>query len=277
MFFSLPCQSSEECMKILCLIGIAMLLCLGAGAQTNSYTVTPIIDNTQDPNLVNPWGLSRPIRASIPENEWWTSDNVTGVTTLYSADKSGIQSMSPLVITIPTAMGIGTGSPTGTAYNPGNGPGPGPNNFAFATLDGTISNWNAGELPSQPQGGCLDCHVGSATVKVNNFAKGASYTGLTIATNPTTRSSAYYAANNNGRVEAYDAATFAPVPLTGRFTDPMIPAGYRAYGIQAVGARIWVTFFNGIAGGFVDAFDANGIRKVRLAQGSFSEPWGIVQ
>src|SRR5581483_12029363 len=126
MFFSLPCQSSEECMKILCLIGIAMLLCLGAGAQTNSYTVTPIIDNTQDPNLVNPWGLSRPIRASIPENEWWTSDNVTGVTTLYSADKSGIQSMSPLVITIPTAMGIGTGSPTGTAYNPGNGPGPGP-------------------------------------------------------------------------------------------------------------------------------------------------------
>ena len=264
-------------MKKLCLIAVAFLTCLGALAQTNSYTVTPIVDNTQDQFLVNPWGLSRPIKSTIAENEWWASDNATGYTTLYYANKTGSASLAPLVITIPTAIGTGTGTPTGTAYNPALGPGPGPNNFTFVTEDGTISNWNAGQAPSVKGGGCYDCHVNTATVAVNNFAKGASYTGLTIATNSTTQQTLYYAANNKGKVEVYDATTFAPVTLTGKFTDPMIPPAYRPYGIQAIGSKIWVTYFNQLAGGFVDAFDVNGIRKVRLAQGSFSEPWGIAQ
>jgi uncharacterized protein (TIGR03118 family) len=258
-----------------CLIATYLLaLCVGASAQTGSYTVTPIVDNTQDQYLINPWGLSRPINPGANENEWWASDNGTGYTTLYYANQSGIQSLAPLVITIPPALGTGTGSPTGTAFNPGVGPGPGNNNFTFVTLDGTIANWNAAQTPARPASDCAACHTTTATIMVNNSSKGASYTGLAINTNATTKATLYYAANNKGGVEAYDATTFAAVTLTGHFSDSSIPHNYRPYGIQAIGTRVWVTFYNGIAGGFVDSFDTNGKLKLRLASG-FSEPWGV--
>jgi uncharacterized protein (TIGR03118 family) len=260
------------------IFAIGMMLMSGgaAVAQTNSYTVTPIVNNTQDSYLINPWGLSRLSNSGLNDNEWWVSDNGTGYTTLYYANKSGSQSLAPLVITIPTANGTGIGSPTGTAYNSGTGPGPGPNNFTFATEDGTISNWNAGQKPLSGSS-CSGCHVTTTTIMVNNSSKGASYFGLTLATNATSKKPAYYASNFNGGVEAYDATTFALLTLSGKFTDPSIPAGYKPYGIQTVGSKIWVTFFNGASGGYVDAFDTNGNLKLRLARGSFSAPWGIVQ
>ena len=262
-------------MKIRRLMTVLLVMCLGATAQTNSYTLTPIVNDTQDPFLVNPWGLSRPISSKVAENEWWVSDNATGYSTLYYADKTGAQSLAGLVITIPSASGTGTGTPTGTAYNPAVGPGPGAENFAFATLDGTISNWNAVQKPSPGGTGCYQCHVNSATIKVNQSASGASYTGLTIAVNATTHASTYYAANNHGGVEAYDAASFNPMPLPGKFSDPSIPSAYKPFGVQALGSTILVTFFNGTSGGYVDAFDTNGNRKARLPQGEFSEPWGM--
>src|SRR5690348_14724861 len=98
-------------MKIATLLSLSLLLTLHVGAQTNSYTVTPIVNDTQDPFLINPWGLSRPVKSSLAENEWWISDSATGYTTLYSANKTGSDSLSPLVITIPTANGAGVGSP----------------------------------------------------------------------------------------------------------------------------------------------------------------------
>lgn len=263
--------------KIACLAGFSLLMCFEASAQTNSYTVTPIIDNTQDEFLINPWGMSRPVKPGLPENQWWLSDNGTGFTTLYDASKTGADSLSPLVISIPTATGTGIGSPTGTVYNGTGGPGPGVHNFTFATLDGTISNFNMGEKPSPGGTGCFECHVSSATIKVNRSSLGASYLGLTVATNATTNTPTYYASNFNGRVEAYDATTFLPVALSGKFSDRRIPRSYKPYGIQAVGTNIWVTFFNEISGGFVDGFDTNGRLTVRLANGSFSEPWGIAQ
>ena len=262
-------------MRVACLISMAWLLCLAANAQTNSYTVTPIVNNTQDPYLINPWGLSRPVSSSKTENEWWVSDNATGYTTLYYANQTGPQSLAPLVITIPSASGSGIGSPTGTAYNAAVGPGPGPENFAFATLDGTISNWNASQRPSQPGTGCYQCHVNSTTIEVNHSSSGASYTGLAIATNATTKAPAYYAANHNGGVEAYDAASFLAIPLPGKFSDPTIPTAYKPYGVQAFGSIIVVTFFNGVSGGYVDAFDTEGNLKGRLPNSSFDEPWGL--
>lgn len=264
-------------MRTACLAGIALLMCLAAGAQTNSYTVTPIVNNRQDPFLINPWGLSRPVKSSLVENEWWVSDTGTGVSTLYFANKRGIQSLAPLVITIPTAIGTGIGSPSGNAYNGIAGPGPGVSNFTFATLDGTISNWNAGVTPPPGGTGCYECHVSTATVVVNSSSKGAVYFGLTVAKNAMTNAPTYYVTNFNGGVEAYDATTFLPVTLTGTFSDPKIPAGYKPYGIQAIGSRIWVTYFNGSSGGYVDAYDTNGNLKLRLFPGSFSEPWGVVQ
>jgi uncharacterized protein (TIGR03118 family) len=254
---------------------VIALLCLTVSAQTNSYTVTPIVNNTQDPYLINPWGLSRPVSSSLAENEWWVSDNGTGYTTLYYADKTGGQALAPLVISVPSANGTGHGSPTGTAYNVAKGPGPGKENFTFATLDGTISNWNAGRKPSSRGTGCYECHVNTTTIMVNHSSAGAVYTGLTLTTNAISHAPTYYAANNQGGVEAYDAASFAPVSLSGKFSDPKIPAAYKPYGVQAIGSLIVVTFFNGISGGYVDAFDTNGNLKGRAAARSFSQPWGV--
>ena len=264
-------------MRLACVIGIVLTTCLAASAQTNSYTVTPIVNNKQDPFLVNPWGLSRPVKPGLAENEWWVSDNATGFTTLYSANKKGIGSLAPLFITITTATGTGIGSPTGTVYNGTAGPGPGVNNFTFATQDGTISNWNAGQTPPPGGSGCNQCHVTTATITVNHSGTGASYLGLAVAPNPNTKAPTYYATNFNGGVEAYDATTFLPFTLRGSFSDPQIPNAYKPYGIQTIGTRIWVTFFDGSSGGFVDAFDSNGRLKLRLATGAFSEPWGIAQ
>ena len=261
--------------KIAGLLVASLLMCAGANAQVNSYTVTPIVTSAEDPFLINPWGMSRPVDSNLGENQWWVSDNLTGLTTLYSANQSGIDSLSPLVISIPTASGTGIGSPTGTAYNGTAGPGPGVHNFTFASLDGTISNWNAGEKPSPGGTSCNRCHVTSTTIKVDRSAARAVFTGLTVATNrgaPT-----YYAANFNGRVEAYDATSFASVRTRGRFSDPTVPRDYKPYGIQAIGDRVWVTFFNEVSGGFVSSFDTNGRLQTRLAQGQFSEPWGVAQ
>jgi uncharacterized protein (TIGR03118 family) len=254
-------------MKNVLTVVAGLVWCAGAWAQdtaTNSYTLTNLITNQTDTHLVNPWGLSRPSSASATENEWWTSDQATGLSTLYDANGTAVS----LVVTIPPASGTGTGSPTGTVFNA--------NNFLFATLDGTISSWNANSKPAVPGTSCAKCHVTSATIMVNHSATGAVYTGLAVAKNATSGAMTYYAANNNGGVEAYNTS-FNPVTLSGSFVDPNIPAAYKPFGIQAVGSKIYVTFYNGSSGGYVDAFDTNGNLLLSLAQGQFSEPWGIAQ
>jgi uncharacterized protein (TIGR03118 family) len=244
----------------------ALLFCAAAGAQTNNYTASNIVTNTQDSNLVNPWGLSRPSKASLKENEWWASDQVTGLSTLYY----GNGTIVGLTVAIPSAIS-GPGSPTGTAFNPVN------HNFAFATLDGLIVNWDAA-VQNSNRPSCAKCHTTTATIMVNRSAAGASYQGLTIAKNATSGAQTYYAANANGGIEAYDAASFAPVTLpAGAFTDPLIPKTYSPAGIQAIGAKIYVAY-NAIAGGgtgYVDAYNNNGKRLLRLQTGWFNQPWGV--
>ncbi|MGD0360290.1 MAG: TIGR03118 family protein [Bryobacteraceae bacterium] len=253
-------------MKNVLMVGGALLFCMGASAQ-NSYTVKNIVTNSKDPRLVNPWGLSRPASPKPSENEWWTSDQVTGLSTLYDANGT----VAGLEVTIPPGNGTGIGSPTGTVATAGN-------NFAFATLDGTISYWLATATPAKPGKQCAECHVTTATIMVNNFAAGASYQGLTIAKNATSGAETFYAANANGGVEAYDATSFAPVTLApGAFTDPKVPKTYSPAGIQAIGSKIWVTY-NAIAGGgtgYVDAYNTNGKLLLRLQNGWFNQPWGV--
>lgn len=250
-------------MRNICILSAALMLPACAHAQTSNYTATSIVTNVQDSRLVNPWGLSRPVKSTAAENEWWTSDQVTGLSTLYDANGTIVT----LQITVPPAKGTGPGSPTGTVFNN--------NNFAFATLDGTISNWFAGTKPAKPGTSCAECHVTSATIMVNHA--GASYQGLTVAKNATSLAQTYYAANANGGIEAYDATSFSPVTLTGTFTDPKVPSTYTPAGIQAIGNRIYVTY-NAAAGGgtgFVDAYDTNGTLKLRLQNKGFSQPWGV--
>jgi uncharacterized protein (TIGR03118 family) len=253
------------------MIGAALVLCAGAEAQTNSYTVANIVTNLQDSHLVNPWGISRAAKSTVAENQWWVSDQVTGYSTLYEANGS----ITGLKVVIPPASGTGTGSPTGTAainLSSSN------INFAFATLDGTISYWNSQTPPVKPGSSCALCHVTTASIMVNNSATGASYQGLAIAKNATSGAQTYYAANANGGVEAYDATSFSPVTLPpGAFKDAKVPKTYSPAGIQTIGSKIYVTY-NAIAGGgtgYVDAYNTNGKLLLRLQNGWFNQPWGV--
>jgi len=253
-------------------LSLSAFLCFCVHAQdatVNSYTQTNLTSDipgfaaATEPLLVNPWGLTRPSLATAHDAYWWAADQRTGVSTLYKPDGSFV----PLVITIPSA-GAGVASPAGAAFFQ--------KNFVFASLDGTISQWFAGTKPSPRGTGCAGCHTTSAVMMVNHSANGAVYTGITEATN--SGGSAYYVANAAGGVEAFSTGTFAPITLSsGAFLDPQIPAGANPFGIQRVGTRIYVTFYNPAqGGGFVDAFDSTGKLVLRLQSGNwFAEPWGI--
>jgi uncharacterized protein (TIGR03118 family) len=244
-------------------LSVLSLACPAFAGDTNSYTATNLVTNSTDANLINPWGMSRPMKKNVKgEGEWWLSDEGTGLSTLYLFNGKS----KPLVVTIPAANGSTTGTPTGTAYYS--------RNFLFATLDGTISQWYALSPPASPGPHCSECHVTNATIMVNHNASGAVYTGIAVYSTKT--QSTFFAANSAGGVEAYDPS-YNPVTLApGAFTDNQIPAGYTPFGIQAVGNRIFVTFYNSTnGGGYVDSFTAAGKVKLRLAQGSFSEPWGV--
>src|SRR5580693_6275596 len=92
---------------------VASALLLGlAGADAAgplvAYNMYPLVSDSSavtapltDPSLVNGWGLSA--SATSP---WWTANNKTNTSTLYS----GLGSKSALTVTVP-------GGPTGTVAN----------------------------------------------------------------------------------------------------------------------------------------------------------------
>ena len=144
----------------------ALVLSMGAASFGQRYTQTNLVSNTAglapvtDPQLVNPWGLSR--GSGSP---WWVSDEATGLSTLYN----GAGARQSLIVTIPPAdptnKSTPTGSPTGTIFNGSTtdfllAPGQ-PATFLFSTIDGTIAAWNAnvgvaqGAAPPSTQ--CHDC------------------------------------------------------------------------------------------------------------------------
>jgi uncharacterized protein (TIGR03118 family) len=218
-----------------------------------------------DPNLVNPWGMSR-----ASGSPWWISDNGTWLSTLY--DSTG--AAKSLVVSIPAPNGQPGGTPTGTVFNytgafevtPGN-----PAFFLFATEDGTISGWN----PS--------VDFANAILRVNRSGK-AIYKGLALAS--TSQGPRLYASNfQSGGVEVLDGH-FHTVHVSGGFLDPNLPANYAPFGIQNVGGNIVVTFAHrkpgshdedhGAGIGFVDVFDVSGKLLLRLQHGAYlNAPWGI--
>ena len=125
-----------------------------AFAQSNAYTVTPLVSNmsgapVKDRNLKNAWGVA----FSPAGSPFWIADNNAGRSTLYDGDGTIV----PLVVTIPCPPKAGEGSgcptsaaPTGMVWNPTTNPMsaflvPGTNfpaAFIWATEDGTISAWS---------------------------------------------------------------------------------------------------------------------------------------
>jgi uncharacterized protein (TIGR03118 family) len=233
------------------------------------YQLTNLVSNqldkhatTTDPLLVNAWGLAR--SATSP---WWISDNQSGWSTLYNAAGAPIA----LRVLIPTAGNgpveptgaNGIGTPTGIVANASKTDflvSGASTSFIFATLDGTISAWPG-------------LNKNLATLKVDNSATKASYTGLAITSNAS-GNFLYAADNTNNHIDMFDG-TFTWLKS---FGDPAIPSTFSVFGVQDIGGMVYVTYAatNGDAGGFVDLFKEDGTFVKTLIHGEhLNQPWGI--
>lgn len=261
---------------------VSALICLSMFATPvfAQYTRTDLVSNQakaapiQDEHLVNAWGL-----VALPTSPYWVSDNGTGFSTLYN--EVGVQ--SKLFVTIPAApsspagsLGTPTGivgniSPNATDFTFSENGKSGPATFIFATLDGTISAWNA------MVDGVDSAGNSHATIAPGRSGSGAVYTGLAIAVNDSGQAFLYAADDGpNRRVDVFNSN----FELVQSFNDPGIPKGFAPYGIQAISGQIWVTYtaLNKAQGGFVDVFDTAGnLIKHFAVHGPLHSPWGIAQ
>ena len=83
--------------------------------QTNLVSDQPNVAAVTDPNLVNPWGLTRsPTTTAKAGSPWWVSDNNSGFSTLYTGTGAIIPINGTGTVTIPPPKG----SPAGTLATP---------------------------------------------------------------------------------------------------------------------------------------------------------------
>lgn len=240
--------------------------------QTNLVSNIPGMAPVTDPNLVNPWGMSRGTTSP-----WWVSDNGAGVSTLYL----GTGTAAPLVVTIPTgdANVSPTGTPTGQVFNGTTDfklPNGNPAVFIFVTEDGTISGWNGGT---------------TAVIKANTHAASV-FKGATLATvkrpDGSLGNQLYVADFKMGRVEVYDGNFHRMGLSEDAFRDDRVPQGYAPFNVQNIGGNILVAFaqadsqghddVQGAGHGYVDVFTTTGHLLLRLQHGNwFNSPWGMTQ
>jgi uncharacterized protein (TIGR03118 family) len=248
---------------------LGLVLLMGPTLAQAQYHLTNLVSNqvesraaSIDPLLANPWGLAR--SAGSP---WWIADNDTGWSTIYNAAGT----IEALKVVIPTAgngpveaTGLnGPGTPTGIVANGSktdfqvSGVA---SSFIFATLDGTISAWPG-----------LNRNL--ATLKVDNSASKASYTGLAI-TSKTSGNFLYAADNANNKIDMFDGN----FNFVESFGDPSAPSTFSVFGVQDINGLVYVTYAvpNVGAGGLVDIFQEDGTFVKTLIQGPrLNQAWGI--
>jgi len=254
--------------------------------QTNLVADLPGVAPVTDPNLVNPWGLTRspnPTTAGKPGSPWWVSDNNSGFSTLYTGAGAIIPINGTGTVTIPPPKGSPAGTlatPTGIVYNGSPtdfliSPGGPAAAFIFVTEDGTISAWAGGA---------------AATLEVDNSdggsPRGAVYKGATTAL-VDGKVFLYVTNFRSGRVEVYDN-TFKQVRISEElFDDDAIPHGFAPFNIQNVGGTLFVTYakqnaakHDDVAGdgsGFVELYQPSGKHVGHLEHGPWlNSPWGVV-
>ena len=279
----------------------ALALSMGVGCFAQHYNQTNLVSNTSgtapviDPQLINPWGLSRGSGSA-----WWISDQATGFSTLYNG--AGVK--QSLIVTIPASdpnnKNTPTGTPTGTIFNGSQtdfllAPGK-PAIFLFATADGTIAGWNPNVAVTQ---GAAPPSTNDVTIV--KTTDGSAYTGLTSA-HIDGKAYLYVANFTKGRVDVYDNS-FHLVKLSneqydenssdhrGRssensFVDENLPQGYVPFNVQAIGNDIVVAYAlheqgsrfesDGPGLGFVDMYSSTGHLLRRLEHGDWlNAPWGV--
>src|SRR5467141_3531542 len=217
------------------------LFLLPSVTQAQHYKQTNLVSNiagrmapTIDPNLKNPWGLTRSSTTPArPGSPWWVGNNNSGTSTLYDGNGNII----PLVVTVPAPKGSPAGTqsaPTGVVFNgsptdfllaPGKSA-----HFIFATEDGTISGWNSGQ---------------NAVLVVDNSdngsANGAVYKGAT--SGEINGNKFLYVTNfRSAKVEVYDT-TFKRVHLDeDAFEAEGVPRGFAPFNVQNIGGTLFVTY-----------------------------------
>ncbi|PYT47719.1 MAG: TIGR03118 family protein [Acidobacteria bacterium] len=266
-------------------LGLAALL-LPVLARAQHYKQTNLVSNLAsistpnppDPNLKNPWGLTR----SPGGSPWWVSNNNSGTSTLYNGTGGAIPINGTGNVTVPPPNGSPAGTqstPTGVVFNgsptdflvaPGKSA-----HFIFATEDGTIAGWNGGQ---------------NAVLVVDNSdngsANGAVYKGAT--SGEINGNKFLYVTNfRSARVEVYDT-NFKRVRLGEEaFEAEEIPHGFAPFNIQNIGGTLFVTYakqdaarHDDVAGdglGFVEIFTPAGRHIGHLQHGPwFNSPWGVV-
>jgi uncharacterized protein (TIGR03118 family) len=266
----------------------AMPVLLAAGATSadaaaaSHFVVTKLVSDqpgvapTTDPNLVNPWGL-----VASTAGPWWTSDNGTGLSTLYS----GAGAIVPLVVAVPPPAAPPAGlvpGASGIVFNGGanfvvsNGTTSGPAAFIFSTEDGTISGWSP----------AVDRTHAIRTVDNFGGGSGAVYKGLALASNSQSRQELFATNFRSGRIDVFDTG-FKPVTLArSAFVDPFLPDDFAPFGIASVQGNLFVTYAKqnatkdadvaGRGNGFVDVFNTDGRFLRRFAsRGALNSPWGL--
>ena len=258
--------------------------------QTNLVSDIAGMAPLTDPNLKNPWGLTR-----SSGSPWWVSNNNSGTSTLYTGAGAAVPINGTGFVTIPPpGFAPGTQStPTGVVFNgsttdfllkTGSSA-----HFIFATEDGTIAAWATGP---------------NAELEVDNSdngsGKGAVYKGAT--SGEINGHKFLYVTNfRSGRVEVYDT-TFKRVHLGDDAfrlhgdcdrddhhdcDDDRDRQGFAPFNIQNIGGSIFVTYakqdgtgHDDVAGpglGFVEIFTPRGRHIGHLQHGDWlNSPWGVV-
>lgn len=279
--------------------------------QAQHYKQTNLVSDIQgmapvfDPNLKNPWGLTR-----SSGSPFWVGNNNSGTSTVYGTDGTTATPakffpdppgslFNNFVIVPPPGFAPGTQSaPTGVVFN-GSGtdflldkgtPAGLPAVFIFATEDGTISGWDPG---ANVAAGAKPPSI-NAVLEVDNSDNGSSngavYKGATsaeIEKNGNKFKFLYVTNFRSAQVEVYDT-NFKRVHLgEDAFHAEEIPDGFAPFNVQNVGGTLFVTYakqdaarhdpVGGDGLGFVELFSPSGKHIGHLEHGDwFNAPWGVV-
>jgi uncharacterized protein (TIGR03118 family) len=281
-----------------------ILLVLPALTFAQNYQQTNLVSDlttegavTVDPNLLNPWGLTR-----SSGSPWWVSNNNSGTSTLYDGMGNPIPINAPnnfITVPPPGFEPHAQSAPTGVVFN-----GSGTDfilktgksaHFIFATEDGTISGW-AGGLEAVLEVDNSD----------NGSANGAVYKGAT--SGEINGQKFLYVTNfRSARVEVYDThfhrvhleddAFKADGDCDGEdrgdrdnrrdCDEERVPEGFAPFNVQNIGGILFVTYakqdaprhdpVGGAGFGYVEIFTPDGRHIGHLQHGNWmNAPWGVV-
>ena len=280
--------SESKSWKFLPVVALSLFL-LPSVTQAQHYKQTNLVSDiasmapTFDPNLKNPWGLTRSSTTPTrPGSPFWVANNNSGTSTLYTGAGAIIPINGTGTVTVPPPKGSPAGTlstPTGVVFNgsttdfliaPGKSAA-----FIFVTEDGTISGWAGGQNA-----------VPLVDNSDNGSANGAVYKGAT--SGEINGNKFLYVTNfRSAKVEVYDT-NFKRVHLDeDAFEAEDIPHGFAPFNVQNVGGTLFVTYakqdaprhdpVGGAGFGFVELFTPAGKHIGHLEHGDwFNAPWGVV-